>query len=179
MRPLRWLRNALDALYLGTAVLGAACLACIGVLILAQIVGRWFGVIVPAAEEFGGFLMAAATFLALAWTLRSGGHIRVNLLIRNFPPRLRKMQEVLVLLAATALLARIAWAAIALVIESREFEDVSAGYIAVPLWIPQLPMAAGLVILTVALLDELVVLLAGRSPSYWQDEMKRTRGDSP
>lgn len=167
------LRRMLDALYLAGAVLAAICLLAIAVLILAQVVSRWFGIIVPAAEEFAGFLMAATTFLALAWTLRSGGHIRVTLLIRNFSPRLRHAQELVVLLLAAALAARLAWAAIALVLESYEFNDVSTGYIAVPLWIPQLPMALGLMLFTVALIDELLALLAGHSPSWTNDEGDR------
>lgn len=163
-------RRFLDQMYLGGAVLAAICLLAIAALILAQIAGRWFGIIVPAAEEFAGFLMAAATFLALAWTLRDGGHIRVTLLIRNISPRFRRLQEVLVLLLAVALGACLSVAAIALVLESYEFHDVSAGYIAVPLWIPQLPMALGLVLFTIALLEELLSLLAGHSPSYTDDE---------
>lgn len=163
------LRRTLNALYFAGAVLAAICLLAIAMLILAQVASRWFDIIVPAAEEFAGFLMAAATFLALAWTLRSGGHIRVTLLIRNFSPRFRRLQEIAVLLLAAALTARLAWSATAFVLESYEFNDVSAGYIAVPLWIPQLPMALGLVLFTVALLDELLGTLMGRSPGYTDD----------
>lgn len=164
-----YLRKTLDGLYLGSAVTGAVCLACIGALILAQIVARWFGIIVPAAEEFSGYLMAAATFLALAWTLRTSGHIRVTILIRHFSPRLRVFQEIVVLVIATLLVAYIAWSAVALARESWEFQDVSAGYLAVPLWIPQLPMAFGLVVLTIALLDEMFNVLMGCPPSYSYD----------
>lgn len=164
------MRRTLNALYLGGAVLAAICLLAIAVLILAQVAGRWFDIIVPGAEEFAGFLMAATAFLALAWTLRSGGHIRVTLLIRNFSPRFRRLQETVVLLLAVALSARLAWAAVALVIESYEFNDVSDGYIAVPLWIPQMPMALGLLLFTLALLDELIGLLAGHSLSWTDDE---------
>lgn len=169
MRVAHTVRKTLDALYYGAAILAAICLALIGALVLAQVVGRWFGVIVPAAEDIAGFLMAATTFLALAWTLRSGGHIRVTLLIRNLSPRLRRAQEILVLTVATSLVAIVAVSSLLLVFESFEYQDVSGGYFAVPLWIPQMPMAAGLVLLAVALLDELVTVSLGHSATYEQE----------
>ncbi|MEI8632394.1 TRAP transporter small permease subunit [Vibrio sp. PP-XX7] len=42
-------------------------------------VGRWFGVIIPSSDDFAGFLLAASSFLGLAYTFRAGGHIRVSL----------------------------------------------------------------------------------------------------
>ena len=169
MRIAHAMRKMLDALYAGAAILAAICLALIAVLVLAQVVGRWFGIIVPAAEDVAGFLMAATTFLALAWTLRSDGHIRVTLLIRHLSPRLRRAQEILVLAVATALVAIIAWSSLLLVFESFEYQDVSGGYFAVPLWIPQMPMAAGLVLLAIALLDELANVSLGHSATYEQE----------
>ena len=56
---------------------------------------------------------------------------------------------------------------ILLVYESIEFGDRSSGMVSVPLWLPQLPVALGLVILTLALTDELAGLLRGR-PASWE-----------
>lgn len=149
------MRKSLDRLYLSAGVIAGICLLLMGLLILLQIVARWFGVVIPSTEDFSGFLLAAASFLALAYTLRSGGHIRVNLLISHLLGPLRTVLEGSVLL---------------LVIESYQFEELSQGYIPVPIWIPQAPMALGLVILEIALLDELVQLLRGRDPAYLQHD---------
>lgn len=164
------LRRMLDGIYRAAAALAAICLGAIAVLILAQVAGRWFGVLVPSAEEFAGFLMAAATFLALAWTLRSGGHIRVTLLIRQLSPRARHAQEIVATAVLFGLAAWLTVSCTALVLESYAFGDVSGGYVPVPLWIPQLPMAMGLAILSLALLDELVCLCAGHAPSWRSGE---------
>ena len=51
-------------------------------------------------------------------------------------------------------------------LESHEFGDKSSGMVSVPLWIPQIPVALGLAILSIALADELVALLRGRPPSW-------------
>ena len=81
------LRKSLDRLYRTAGVAAGICIALMALLILAQIVARWFGAIIPSTEVFSGFLLAAASFMALAYTLRSGGHIRVNLLIGHLHGR--------------------------------------------------------------------------------------------
>ena len=45
--------------------------------------------------------------------------------------------------------------------QSHAFNDVSTGNDATPLWIPQLTMAVGTVILAIAFVDELVLELMG------------------
>jgi TRAP-type C4-dicarboxylate transport system permease small subunit len=164
------MRKILDNLYQTAGVTAGVCLMLMALLILAQIVGRWFGVVIPSTEDFSGFLLAAASFLALAFTLRSGGHIRVNLMISHLHGRVRSFIEGMVLLLALLLVGYAAWSSVLLVIESYQFEELSQGYIPVPLWIPQAPMALGLVILSIALLDELILLLRGEQPRYMQHD---------
>jgi TRAP-type C4-dicarboxylate transport system permease small subunit len=45
---------------------------------------------------------------------------------------------------------------------SWRFGDMSQGIFAIPLWIPQGVMALGLIILAIALVDELMLVLRGR-----------------
>jgi len=164
------MRKLLDRLYLIAALLAGFCIVAMAVLILCQIVGRWFGIIVPSTEDFSGYLLAAASFLALPYTLRSGGHIRVSLLVTRLHGIQRKILEGLVLLLGLLFSGFAAFSVTGLVIESWRFGDISQGYISVPLWIPQTPMAVGLVILTIALLDEAIVLLSGKQPAYLQHD---------
>jgi TRAP-type C4-dicarboxylate transport system permease small subunit len=73
--------------------------------------------------------------------------------------------EILALVLSTLAAAVFALYAVRLSLNSREFNDVSQGVDATPLWIPQLAMAAGAIVLLVALLDDLVTTLAGRAPT--------------
>ncbi|GAB4351077.1 MAG: TRAP transporter small permease [Gammaproteobacteria bacterium] len=164
------LRKLLDRLYLTAGIIAGVCIVVMALLILAQIVGRWFGIIIPSTEDFSGFLLAAASFLALAYTLRSGGHIRVSLLVSHLHGRKRFLAELITLLTGLALSLYTAWWTALLVLESYEFGEVSSGYIPVPLWIPQIPMTVGLAVLAVALLDELWLLLRGDRPHYTRHE---------
>lgn len=160
------MRRLLDKLYLASGLAAGTCLSVMALLILTQIVARWFGVIIPSTEDFSGFLLAATSFLALAYTLRSGGHIRVNLFIGHLQGPVRTFIEGSVLVVGLALIGYAAWFTTLLAVESYQFEELSQGYIPVPLWIPQVPMALGLLILSIALLDELILLLRGETPHY-------------
>lgn len=160
------MRRFLDRLYFAAGVIAGACIVVITVMILAQIVGRWFGVIIPSTEDFSGYLLAAASFLALAYTFRNGGHIRVTLLIHRLSSRLQRRLTYAVLSLFVVIMGWGSWHICYLVYESWSFEELSQGYIAIPLWIPQVPMALGAVLFFIALVDDLVCSLRGATPNF-------------
>ncbi|PRY95007.1 TRAP-type C4-dicarboxylate transport system permease small subunit [Hasllibacter halocynthiae] len=163
--------RALDALYRGAAVLAACCIAAICLLISAQVLlnaGTRAGLplppTIPSYADFAGYLLAAATFLALPWTLRTGGHVRVNLVTSRLPERAAWAVELVVLAAGTGFAGYATTYAAILAEESRRFGDVSSGIVAIPTWIVQLPMVAGLALLTAALGQSLFETWAARRP---------------
>ncbi len=160
------LRRTLDGLYAGC--LWAAALAMIGLLgmVLLSIVGRQLGFHLPGTDAYAGYLMAAAGFLALAGTFKRGEHIRVTLLLSALGPKAQHRLELWALGATTALAALGAWYALRLVWQSWVFNDISTGNDATPLWIPQLAMAAGSLVLAIALADDWLLQWRGqrRSP---------------
>ena len=121
------------------------------------------GLIVPSYSEISGFLLAAATFLALASTFLSDGHIRVRLFTDRLAPRRRKQSELASLLVATAISAMLAWGAVHLMLASLRFGDTSYGLLAVPLWVPQSSLVLGSTILVCCLARALVITL--RAPA--------------
>ncbi len=56
------------ALYLLSGGLSGFFIVLIMLIILAQIIGRMAGFIVPSAEDFSGYALAASTFFGLAYT---------------------------------------------------------------------------------------------------------------
>ena len=172
------MRRLLDGLYRLSGVIAAAFIATICIIVVFQVVlnaidrlstiftGSAIGLTIPSYSDFTGFFLTAATFFALAYTLREGGHIRVSLIIQNLPPGPRRMIELWCLALATCLTAYFTWFAANLVAESYIYNDLSAGIVPVPIWIPQASIVAGLVVLTIALADDLVVTLAGGEASY-------------
>ncbi|NNK13145.1 MAG: hypothetical protein HKP52_02815 [Desulfofustis sp.] len=75
---------------------------------------------------------------------------------------------------AAAISIYFSWYTTILVRESYEFHDLSPGMIAVPLWIPQTAMLIGLIILSIALIDEFIGLVRGRTPGYHGSEQEGT-----
>ena len=156
------MRKALDTLYDGAAWLAAMCMIGLLAMVLLSIVSRLAHFHVPGTDAYAGYLMAAAGFLALAHTLKRQEHIRVTLVVNALRGRARRALEVWALGAATVLAGLGAWYSVRLSWQSHLFDDISTGNDATPLWIPQLSMAIGNLILLVAFIDEFVLELRGK-----------------
>lgn len=155
------MRALLDRLYVVTGALAALFLVAIAVLVLLSIGSRLAGTYIAGLSEYAGYCMAASSFLALAYTFRHGGHIRVQLLLQRADGRWRRGLELWCLAIATALAGFLAWYTIKTVIVSIELGDVSEGADATPLWLPQLGMATGAAVLALAVVDRLLSVLRG------------------
>ncbi len=172
------MRKFLDGLYLLGCWLAACCLCLICLLVVSQvalnlidrlsmlITGSAIGLTIPSYADFTGFLLAAASFLSLAYTLRQGGHIRVILLLENLPEKIRRLAEIWSIGFCLAVCLYFTWYTASLTHDSYIYHDLSSGMIAVPIWIPQAAMLAGLVLLCMSLLDDLVMILTRKQPSY-------------
>jgi TRAP-type C4-dicarboxylate transport system permease small subunit len=156
------LRKLLDGLYDAAGYLAAFFMVGILFMVLASVVGRLANFNLRGSDAYAGYCMAAASFLALAHTLKRGEHIRVTLFLDRFGGRLRRPLEIWSHAAGTFFCAALAVFSVRLVIVSREFNDVSQGNDATPLWIPQLGMAIGAVVLLVAMVDDLVAVVRGK-----------------
>jgi TRAP-type C4-dicarboxylate transport system permease small subunit len=157
------MRRALDAVYVAAAWLAAAMMVGVLVMVLLSITGRLLHFHVRGTDAYAGYLMAGAGFLALAHTLRRGEHIRVTLLLHALSGRARQALEIWSVSVAALLGLAFAFYSVRLAWQSRLFNDVSTGNDATPLWIPQLGMAAGTVLLAVALIDAWLQAVTGRT----------------
>ena len=156
------MRKLLDGLYNSAAALAALFMVGLLAMVLLSIVSRQLHFHVPGTDAYAGYLMAASGFLALAHTLKRGEHIRVTLLIDALKGQAKKAMEIWALAVATLLALLFAAYSCKLAWQSRAFNDISTGSDATPLWIPQLAMAFGAVILLIAFIDELVLEIQGR-----------------
>jgi TRAP-type C4-dicarboxylate transport system permease small subunit len=182
------MRSFLDALYRLSLYLSAACLAAIGLMVGAQLAGRLIdgalhlaglpvlGLVVLSLAEICGYLLAAASFLALAPTLKAGAHIRVTMVLAALGEEKRRYVEIWAFGASTVAsaymtyhLANFAWV-------SFLFNEVSSGVVRVPLGYPQTAMALGALILTVALVDETWTVIARGRPTFRVTEDAITLG---
>lgn len=148
----KFIRGFLDGLYRFGGFLSALCLITMLLVICAQMGARWFGIAFPGSTNYAGYAMAGAAFFGLAYSLNAGAHIRVGLLL-NALGRHRGWAELWCLFIGSILATYFTRYAIKATIISEKLNDVSQGQDATPLWIPQLAMCAGALLLTIALWD--------------------------
>ena len=91
------MRRFLDRLYAASGALAALCLASICVLMLAQALGREFGLLIRGADDITSWLCAAAAFFALGHTFRHGELVRVGLFIDMLGRGARRVAEIVAL----------------------------------------------------------------------------------
>ena len=173
-RGARWPRALLDGLFrLSGGIAGLALLVMLGV-IVAQMVARWTGQAFPGSNEYAGYMMAVSAFFGLAYALNAGSHIRVNMLLSRLG-RFRNWGEAWCLLIGALLATYLARYAARGALYSVKLNDVSQGQDATPLWIPQIAMVAGCVLLAIALWDNLFRLLLSGDTNIREETVE----DSP
>jgi TRAP-type C4-dicarboxylate transport system permease small subunit len=167
------MRRLLDGLYNSAAALAALCMVGLLVMVMLSVVSRQMGFNVRGTDAYAGYLMAGAGFLALAHTLKKGEHIRVTLILNALKGSWRKALEIWSLGFASLLSAVMAFYSCKLVWESLQFNDMSTGVDATPLWIPQLVMAVGTVVFAIAFIDDFILELLGKRQQQDSGEMLR------
>ena len=166
------LRKILDGLYLGAGWLAGAFMVAIFVLMMSLSIGREINMNIPAGDDFASWCMAAMAFLGLAHTFRHGEMIRFGLLIDRIEGRPRWYIEMFCLIVGCGFVGFFAYYAVQMNWQSWKFNDMSTGVVVVPLWIPQLGYAGGLVILLIAFVDELIHVAMGGEPRYEKSKPK-------
>ena len=156
------MRKILDGLYSGAGYVGAVFMIGTLLAILLGIASREIGFFARGTDAYAGYCMAAASFFALAHTLKRGEHIRVTLILQHVGVRAQHGLDIFCHVAGFFLAGALAWFSLRLAWQSYTFHDISQGNDATPLWIPQLSMAAGAAVLLVALADDLVLLMRGQ-----------------
>jgi TRAP-type C4-dicarboxylate transport system permease small subunit len=164
------MRVFLNRIYDSAAALAALFMCLMLVMVLLSIVGREFHFHLRGTDAYAGYCMAASGFLALAHTLKRGEHIRVTVLISRFSGAWLKGIELWALGMATFLACLMAYYSIRLSWQSYTFQDISTSNDATPLWIPQIAMALGTLVLAIAFIDELVLEWLGKRVAFSSEE---------
>lgn len=160
------MRRFLDRLYAASGAAAAICLAGIAAVMLLQAGMRSAGLLFRGADDIVAWLTAGSAFLALGFTFRHGDLVRVSLLIDRLPARARHRAEIACLAAALIVVSYITWASALFVFYSWQSDELAQGLIQIPIWIPQMSVVLGALVLAVAVLDEFVVVVRGGQPSY-------------
>jgi TRAP-type C4-dicarboxylate transport system permease small subunit len=150
------MRKTLDTLYGAAGAVAAILIIAVTLLVLTQIMSRMLNVDVPGVDDIAGYCLAGASFLALAPTLKNGAHIRVSLFMDKLSASSARFCDLASLAVGLLLTLYFLWACIDFVWDSYRFSEIHHGMIATPLWIPRSVLPAGLAVLAVAFVDEII-----------------------
>lgn len=171
------LRRTLDGVYFASGIAASLCLIAILVLIVVQMLARWTGEVFPGAPDYAGYAMAAASFLAFANALNRGSHIRVSILLNVVSSGVRRILEIWCFGIGTVVMWYFVWYCQRFVYWSYKFNDISQGQDKTPLWIPQMAMLIGAIILAIALTDHLIHVIFKGDHRITRDLADQSQGE--
>ncbi|QBY00533.1 TRAP transporter small permease [Rhodophyticola sp. CCM32] len=152
----RTVSNGLERIYTWSGYGAGALLVFMCALIFYSVQARLFGLYLGGVNDLAGYVMATSTFMALSYTFRSNGHIRVGLVIQRFTGTTRRGFEVLCLAIMAAVIWFFAFYMGRLAYFSFIYGERSEGADATPLWIPQTPVALGSLLFAIAVTHSLI-----------------------
>jgi TRAP-type C4-dicarboxylate transport system permease small subunit len=131
--------------------------------VTADVLGRKFLHVSSAAtDEIGGYVLAFGGMWALAWTLRTGGHVRIDVLLPHLAPAVQALlghAAIATMAFVAGFIARYSWS---LAIDSWVTGARAMSFMQTPLFVPQGLLALGLSVLA---LEALVILACGLAAS--------------
>jgi TRAP-type C4-dicarboxylate transport system permease small subunit len=155
----RRISNGLEAVYTFAGYGAAVLLVFLCGLILYSVLARLLSLYLGGVNDLAGYVMATSTFMALSYTFRSNGHIRVGLVIQRFTGSTRRGLEIACLAIMAAVIWFFAFYMGRLVYFAFIFGERSEGADATPLWIPQTPVALGSALFAIAVTHSLIQAL--------------------
>lgn len=158
--------RAVDGLFAATGYLAGGLYVVLAFFVtydaLARKWGSAFGLpTTRVTDEISGYMLAVAATWGFAYALRTGAHVRVDVLFPYMPRRVRTtvdfVAQVLMALFATV----ISWKIWALVADSMQSDMRSSTYLLTPLYIPQGILGVGFSLLALAAAFTALATLAG------------------
>jgi TRAP-type C4-dicarboxylate transport system permease small subunit len=135
------------------AVLAAVAIAVAGAVLTWEVAGRYFFSI-PSdwQDELSTFLLVGATFGSAAWVQARRGHVAIDALEHWLPPGADHVRRVVADFLSFAFVAFFAWKSLTLLLEAWDEGQTTPSAWGPPLWIPYGCMTAGMFLLAVQLL---------------------------
>ena len=150
-----------DRVYLGMGWVCGLELLLLGLFITYQVIARklgWFQV--PATDVMSGYALAMAATWAFAYSLRTGSHVRIDVLLPFMGRKVRALADWLALAAIGFFASVVAWKMWVTIINNYERGVVTNDYPITPLWIPKIVVGVGFSLLAFAAIQMMTNMLA-------------------
>jgi len=158
---MRFVTRAMDRLYLSMGYLCGFELMMLGLFITYQVVARKLGwVMAPGMDLMSGYVLAMSATWAFSYALRSGSHVRIDILLPFMGKRTRAFADWIALGSILFFTGITAWKTWIMVLKSFEIGAVTNTYPLTPLWAPQTVVAIGFSMLGVTALHMMINMMA-------------------
>jgi TRAP-type mannitol/chloroaromatic compound transport system permease small subunit len=156
------LRAIEDRLVTGMAYFCGALFLLLAFYTAVDVFGRrYLGVFSGVTDEIGGYALALGASWALAYTLKAGGHVRVDVLFPHLSNSVRKVLDAAAMAVMAVFAATVSTFLWKLVASSYAIDATGHSIIQTPQWIPQAMMATGYSMLTLVALTSFLAHVLG------------------
>ncbi len=140
----RFLSSFIGRLNFWAAVIAAVSFGIVTLDVFVSICSRFlFRNPIGWTEESTRFLLVWGVMLGMGYTLQEGGHVRVMTFFNRFPPRSRKVLEIIMDVIGLAVLVVFVWKSCEFTIYTKNIGEVSQGVLAFPVWWAELALPVG------------------------------------
>lgn len=142
--------------WLGFAGVTLTSLSIVGLvgLVLVEIIGRsFFNFSTMIADEYSGYLYLSAVFLGLAYGLNHQSHIRITIITSRLGKEANRWIDMAIGVAGMAMMAVVIYYTWRLIEDTKSMDMVSEAVSQTPLYLTQIPMLIGSILLWIALLN--------------------------
>ncbi len=161
LTAMRAVTRTLDRVYLGMGYLCGTMFLLLALWITHQVIARKFDVIMaPGMDMMSSYTMAMATTWAFSYALRSGSHVRIDVLLPFMSTKVRWVADQAALGSLVFFIGVTSWKTWVMVLKSYEIGAVTNSYPLVPLWIPQTFVAIGFSMLAFTAIHMMIDMVA-------------------
>ena len=161
-----------DRIYL---VMGWVCgmeLLLLGFFITYQVIARKVGwVQAPATDVMSGYILAMAATWSFSYSLRSGSHVRIDVMLPFMGVRTRRLADFIALGSVAFLASITAWKMWIVILKNYERGVVTNDYPLTPLWIPKIVVGLGFAFLGFTAIQMMMSMLAEWFLPMWHKNL--------
>jgi TRAP-type C4-dicarboxylate transport system permease small subunit len=150
----------IDRLVGGSAAFGAGLIVLMAALIVADVLGRKFlSRATLVADEYSGYMLAIIAFAGLAYTLKAGVHVRMDLLHLHLSAETRRRLSIALYALGIVYGVVLTWQLADLAFSSYATQAISSTPARTPMALPQafLPAGAAILVLQMGLEASLLI----------------------
>jgi len=165
---------------IGGVISAMSILLMTGLILLEILLRSTTGISTLICEEYSAYLLVVFGAMALAYTFKSGGHIRVDVILSKLSPRARLVVDLCCTIISSFVLVYVVFQSWVYFYGSLSSGQTSMYFSKTPIWIPQIFIVLGAGFMSLQLLSRLAILfrdLVAVSDSNGV-EVKRSSKDS-